>query len=231
MEFIETTKEGKKLSKDGFLYIKNKIVTNGRTYWECVQRHNENGCNVKVTLDAAGRFVAQTHEHTHAADPEGNNFLKPRPGIKRSAKDTAEKTQNIITVNTAELQENVLARLPNIEAILRGVRMNRPNNHPAVPDIYDKQFAILHNYTVDVLGQQFLVYDHGRPDRIVLFGTDKGFRFLSNSQDWFLDGTFKSIPGQFMQLYTVHGLTNHGNIVGAYALLSNKRRAAYEDVN
>ena len=30
-----------------------------------------------------------------------------------------------------------------------------------------------------------------------------------------------------MQLYTVHGLTNHGNIVGAYALLPNKRRAAY----
>ena len=28
-----------------------------------------------------------------------------------------------------------------------------------------------------------------------------------------------------MQLYTVHGLTNHGNIVGAYALLPNKRRA------
>ena len=40
-----------------------------------------------------------------------------------------------------------------------------------------------------VLGQQFLVYDNGRPDRILLFGTDEGFRFLSNSQDWFLDGT------------------------------------------
>ena len=99
----------------------------------------------QVTLDAADRFVAQTHEQTHAADPEGNDFLKPRPGIKRSAKDTAEKTQNIITVNTAELQENVLAQLPNIETILWDVRMNRPSNHPAVPDIYDKQLAIPHN--------------------------------------------------------------------------------------
>ena len=41
------------------------------------------------------RFVAQTHQHTHAADPEGNNLLKARAGIKRSARDTAEKTQNI----------------------------------------------------------------------------------------------------------------------------------------
>ena len=114
MEFIETTKGGRKLSKDGFLYIKNKTLTNGRTYWECAQRRSGNGCNVKITLDVADRFVAQTHQHTHAADPEGNDLLKARAGIKRSSKDTAEKTQNIITANTAGLQENVLAGLPNI---------------------------------------------------------------------------------------------------------------------
>ena len=135
-------------------------------------------------MDAADRFVAQTHQHTHAANPRGNDLLKATAGIKRSAKDTAEKTQNI-TTNIAGLQENVLARLPNIETIRRDVRRNRLNNHPAVPDINDTQFAIPQNYTVDVLGQQFLVYDNGRPDRILLFGTDEGFRFLSNSQDWF----------------------------------------------
>ena len=74
IEFIETTKGGRKLSKDGFLYIKNKTLINGRTRWECDQRHNGNGCNVKITLDAADRFVAQTHQHTHAADPEGNDL-------------------------------------------------------------------------------------------------------------------------------------------------------------
>ena len=83
---------------------------------------------------------------------------------------------------------------------------------------------------MDVLGQQFLVYDNGRPDRILLFGTDEGFRFLSNAQDRFLDGTFKSSPVQSMQLYTVRGLTNHRNTVGAYALLPNKRRTLYVEM-
>ena len=83
---------------------------------------------------------------------------------------------------------------------------------------------------MDVLGQQFLVYDNGRPDRILLFGRDEDFRFLSNSQDWFLDGTFKSRPVQFMQLYTVHRLTNHRNIVGVYALFPNKRRDTYVEM-
>ena len=42
MEFTETTKGGRKLSKDGFLYIKNKTLTNGRAYWECAQRRSGN---------------------------------------------------------------------------------------------------------------------------------------------------------------------------------------------
>ena len=33
-----------------------------------------------------------------------------------------------------------------------------------------------------------------------------------------------------MQLYTVHGLTNYRNIVGAYALLPNKKRATYVEM-
>ena len=92
------------------------------------------------------------------------------------------------------------------------------------------RFATPRNYTVDVLGQQFLLYDNGRPDCILLFGTDESFHFLSNSRDSFLDGTFKSSPFQFMQLYSVHRLTNHRNIVGAYALLQNKKRATYVEM-
>ena len=33
-----------------------------------------------------------------------------------------------------------------------------------------------------------------------------------------------------MQWYTVHGLTNHRNIIGAYAPLPNKRRATYVEM-
>ena len=181
-------------------------------------------------MDAADWFVAQTCQHSHVAKPEGNDLLKTRAGIKQSAKDKAEKMQNIISANMAGLQENVLARLPNLETIRRDVRRNRPNNRPAVPDIYDIQFAIQKNYVVDFLGQQFLVYYNGRPDLILLFHTEEGLCFLSNSQDWFLGGTFKSSPVQFMQLHTVHCLTNHRNIVKSYALLPNKRRATYVEM-
>ena len=91
----------------------------------------------------------------------------------------------------------------------RGVGRNRPNNHPVETGVYGTHSVITKNYTVDILDQQFHLYESGRPDRIIFFGTDEGFHFLSNSLDWCLDGTFKSSPVQFMQLHTVYGLTNH----------------------
>ena len=47
MKLVEKTIGGGVLSKDGLLYIKNKTLTNGRTYWECAQRRSGNGCNQK----------------------------------------------------------------------------------------------------------------------------------------------------------------------------------------
>ena len=94
MEFIEPTNGGRKLRKDGFLYIKNKVLTNERAYWKCAQRRSGNGSNVKITLDPAGKFVTQTHQHSHAADPEDNDLLKARARIKRSAKDSRKNAKH-----------------------------------------------------------------------------------------------------------------------------------------
>ena len=87
--------------------------------------------------------------------------MKIKSGIKQSAKDTWEKKkQNIITANIAGIQEDLFARLSNVETIWRDVRRKRPKKHPAVPDIYDTQYSLPRNYTMDLLGQQFLVYDN-----------------------------------------------------------------------
>ena len=67
--------------------------------------------------NATDRFVAQAHQRSPTADPEGNNLLKAGAGIKRSSKETAQKMENIIIANVSGLQEDVLTRLPNVETI------------------------------------------------------------------------------------------------------------------
>ena len=51
MEFITTTRGGRQLLRDSYLYYKNKSLNNGSSYWECKERRSGNGCKVKIVLD------------------------------------------------------------------------------------------------------------------------------------------------------------------------------------
>ena len=81
-------------------------------------------------------------------------------------------------------------------------------------------------------GEQFLqvdtnIYNNIDGNRIIIFGTTDGLQFLTNCDDWFMDGTFDVAPPQFAQLYTVHGLRADHHIIGCYALLRHKNRETY----
>jgi len=56
-------------------------------------------------------------------------------------------------------------------------------------------------------GEPFLLYDSGREDnnRLLIFTTIWALRILALCDMFFSDGTFKTVPGQFAQLFTVHG--------------------------
>ena len=65
---------------------------------------------------------------------------------------------------------------------------------------------------------------------MLLFGSQRGLDFLARCPHWYMDGTFDTLPPQFMQLYTVHGINNGRNVIGAYAMLTNKQEVTYERV-
>ena len=58
----------------------------------------------------------------------------------------------------------------------------------------------------------------------------RGLDFLACCPHWYMDATFDTLPPQFMQLYTVHGINNGRNVIGAYAMLTNKKEVTYERV-
>ena len=64
---------------------------------------------------------------------------------------------------------------------------------------------------------------------MLIFATQASATFLSTCEHWFMDGTF-SVPPQFAQLYTVHGLKANRTIPCVYALLPNKREATYTEM-
>jgi len=64
-------------------------------------------------------------------------------------------------------------------------------------------------------------------ERIINLCTPGGLDLLSASENWFADGTFKSAPPIFTQMYTVHVLKYGICVPTLYALLPDKKTSTY----
>ena len=84
-------------------------------------------------------------------------------------------------------------------------------------------------YQLTENGDQFLLYDSGvgDPERILIFSSQQAIQFLSSSDHWFADGTFKVCPDIYFQVYTVHAEQGGRIFPCVFALLPNKTEATY----
>lgn len=78
--------------------------------------------------------------------------------------------------------------------------------------------------------EPFLLYDNGRAERILVFGTEDGIRRLAESSVWHMDGTV-NCPGAFARLYVIRAETaDRGVTACVYAFLPNVRRETFHEV-
>ena len=65
-------------------------------------------------------------------------------------------------------------------------------------------------YQRSYANEHFLIFDSGQgdADRVFIFGTNQSLQLLSQSQNWFVDGTFKVCPQIMFQIYTIHPQIN-----------------------
>ena len=65
-------------------------------------------------------------------------------------------------------------------------------------------------------------------NRFLVFSTTDNLGLLSRHNDWFADGTFKTVPLLFHQLYSLCVRIDGAIIPAVYALLPNRTQAMYE---
>jgi len=144
------------------------------------------------------------------------------------ASQSDNRTQAIIGANIQNMSENAKIFLPRMETMKRSIRRVREGNNRPAPQANNRGFVFPDDQKILENGEQFLQYDNGNNEsRILIFGTTTSLSFLADSDDWFMDGTFKVTPPQFAQLYTIHGLRVGHHVVGCYGLLPNKLRRTY----
>ena len=99
-----------------------------------------------------------------------------------------------------------------------------PLPNPRNPD----ELQISCPYNVTLRGDNFLMIDNGPGlKRVLIFSTTRNLEYLAESRNWFADGTFKSAPPLFQQLYMIHILKYNKVIPMVYVLSNDKSTSNY----
>lgn len=120
---------------------------------------------------------------------------------------------------------DLVCKVPSFESIKSSLYRFR-NAAAGVTHLKSKQGI---NVQIPPEFNNFVLADYSDGDnRIIAFCTKKAKKVMNEVHDFYSDGTFKSCPSPFIQLYSIHGdlgsTVNHTNIVPlVYALMSDKK--------
>lgn len=232
LTFVTTNKGQRAMFINGYKYTRNKRV-NESEYWICSQRL----CSSRVTT-RNGVLLKEPSAHIDTCQPNGANLVadQMRETMRNRATNEQTPLKRIYDEVTAciinhDLQDELAAKFPRFEAVAKSMYQSRKGNQQPLPHtLHDLVLPV--EYLVTREGDNFLLHDDGVDDqRILIFCTDNNLRCLTQCTDLWMDGTFKSVPNIFCQLYTIHGMPFKGVMIPlVYCILPNKTRETYQRV-
>lgn len=225
LTFVKSQKGTNLLLHDGYLYYREKLMSD-KIIWKC-QDYEYHKCRGRChTFNDA---VIKVSDHNHVPNASKVEVKNIMTAIKEQALRTNDKPQNIVCDATVSCSKSASGILPNFCCIKKTIRRTRRkiNGVPIAPTSL-RELKIPDDYKRTVAGKNFLLYDSGPTnDRILVFSTEENLNFLFRSKHWFADGTFKTSPNLFFQVFTIHGVEKNEVIPCVYALLPNKTEETY----
>lgn len=138
---------------------------------------------------------------------------------------------------TGSLSQDARIRLPTEAAVKKQAQRARrkENPRPAAPTSLS-ELVLEEDDCMTLAGETMLLHDNEDDQRrVIIFGTDKNLRVLSESCSWYVDATFSSSPQLFYQVLTVHAEIVNFNedstwcFPCVFILLTHKDTALYKE--
>ncbi|CAG7819980.1 unnamed protein product [Allacma fusca] len=214
---------------DNFLFEKNKVI-NGGTSYRCLQYR---ACPAKLHVMDDGSTVFG--QHNHPPDPDRIAARKIIATAKENA--LASWCSNMASIMQSVEDEATRVNL-DVSYLGRTNSLKRRINDAKVRQFglqsLGESFATLQipePLEKTMRNQRFLLYDNNNAtNRVIIFASDDSLDKLSYCDTWLLDGTFKTCPTVFQQLYTVHGIYKHSVAVPfVYMYLPGKSAEIYKE--
>ena len=203
---------------NGFSYVRHRAANDpGTEYWTCEQRRVCPGRGISRNNRLEFR---QTQEHNHLPDALRREMRSIKNNIKITAATAigGNTTTNVLQTALMTASGAAKARLPRMDHLKRNIQRSRNRAQVPIP-LPQTRDAIIIPIQFQVTGnanqpEQFLLWDSGPSingdERILMFGTQSNLDFLRSCNAILMDGTFKTTPHHFLQLYTIHGTRLEG---------------------
>ena len=226
MEFIRSQRGGRLLAFNGYLYRINKTLRE-TTWWRCVK------CGTNMRL--VNNQVPDGEEfpnHGHLPDPSEIEVKRRKEAAKQEAIENSlrpMKRRYSDLLHADDDDENTTSKLPCFRNIRSTLYRHRASILPNLP----ANRGVLHLdgvWTQTLNGRPFVLAQDGGDDKIIIFATTNNISLLCRCSTILMDGTFKSSPRLFAQLYTIHGRIYETTLRLAYCLLPAKDEHTYERV-
>ena len=232
----EGRRKGKILAYRGFIYQKNRMNANFG-YWRCAEKTcraplKTNSLDVNNPPARIDVLEVGDH-HGHLPDIQEIEKLKVLNTIKSNvaANPTAPiKRMYDDTVSALQRQQNPLdlEDIPIFEDISQTLKRKKTQNVPPIPaTIDDVRFNGPWKETWD--GQNNLMHLDNNWG-IAIFGTRKQTKMLRRAKTLYVDGTFRSAPHPYKQIYTIHAEVRGHVVTVATCLMLNKNTGSYRQV-
>lgn len=226
MEIIKSQKGKDLLVLEGYCFLREKVVDN-KIVWRCSE-YKISKCMARChTVD--GAVVKKTTNHNHVADAAKIEARKIMADIKNRAVVTQKSTHLIVAATSSEVTGAVAGQLPSVRGIKQTIRRVRREQKIPLPTPTNLQDLIIpDSYKITISGENFLLFDSGPgTNRFLIFATQHNLERMTRCQHWYADGTFKSSPPLFNQIYTIHAVQYSNVIPTVFILMSDRSTCSY----
>jgi len=221
MEFVKSNKGADFLVVDGYTFRKEKVIQE-KEIWRCTE-YRKAKCRSRCHT-IGSNFEKLPTEHNHVPDTAAVEARKAVTCVKERAASTTEATHQIVSSSSANVTAAVATQLPSVANLKQTIRRIRRQEHAPLPTpVSFNDLQLPEEFTVTDRGERFLIHDSGPgTQRFLIFATTRNMELLARSQNWYSDGTFKTAPPLFQQVYTIH-VRQHGTVIPAVYVLMNER--------
>ncbi|CAI6357190.1 unnamed protein product [Macrosiphum euphorbiae] len=231
LQFIVSQKGNKLLLHNGYLHTFYKEGVN-KFIWRCSEykTYKCTSCYT-TTREEIGDIIKESVHYSHAPDIAKVKIKEIITNIKEEAKTSVLTPRNLVSRAVEILPTSIIGQLPNIEKMSKTIRRERiKQQKPPANPVNVGELIISGEYSVTNKGEMFLFYDNKIQKRILIFSTLENLNTLKECSSWFGDGTFRSVPTFFSQLYTIHGTKNKQSFPLVYILMVDRSKDSYIEV-